>query len=238
MRKIILSIFTGIALICGSCSNDEFNMPEVTSEKYNVKMKSRGSSQIPALFINAKNSVGGVEMSLPMDGEVSEPIFIKNEDLQATIEMYMASQSGIADVFKNINYLEFLSNANFSISYNDANGRETIIPDMLKEDGSLTKTIKFRFTFDRIMVKIHEPLSSHLNLPVFGELPLAYGLSYKKTADGMLIYLDHTALSSYIPLLPVFQIDPQIIAIINSILPQYQTSADTLEIGFYLNKIN
>lgn len=236
MRKIQLFILVISASIFISCSSDKFDMPKEIYEKYNIKTKGSGTSEIPALYINAKNSAGGVNIAFPLNGETAEPMFIKNEELQGFIEMYLA-QSDVSSVLKSVNYLEFVSNHNFSLSYNDAAGNELIIPDMLKDDGSLIKTLKCRMTFDRIMIRMQESLSSHLNLPVFGELPIAYSLLYKKSADEMLIYADHASLSSYVEMFPLFKIDAQIIEMIKYIISQYKTSDDTLEIGLYLKHI-
>lgn len=236
MRKIIVSIFTMFTLICVSCSSDKFEMPGVTSKKYIPMTKSKGSSEIAAIYVKASNDAGGVNITLPV-GENPEPIFIKNEELQGFLEMYIGMNSEVTDALKSVNYINFVSNGDLTLSYNDAKGSEMIIPDMLNSDGSFKSTLKYRMTYDKIAPRIIESLAMYLNFPAFGELPPQFYLSYKNTDDGMLIYADYTALNSYIALLPAFNVDQQIIDMISSILSQYNTTGDTIEIGIYLKKI-
>lgn len=237
MRKIIVSIFTVFTLICVSCSSDKFEMPEVTNEKYLPITKAIGNSETVALYVKASNRAGGANITIPV-GDDPKSMFIKNEELQSLLEAYIGMTGGVVDGIKSVNYIEFISNGNLVISYNDEKGSEMVVPDMLKSDGSLKNTLKYRMSFDRIMPRLIESLSMHLNFPVFGELPPVYSLCYKYTEEGMLIYADYTALNSYSAMFPLFQLDQQIIDMISSILSQYNASSDTLEVGFYLKKIN
>ncbi len=234
MSNFFKILLVGVVLFISSCTNGGYEVPPVVSEKYRIVTVTNNATEIPKLYVNAENIDGGINIT----DENGEEKFIKDDELFDFIVNMFTSASGSGG-FMNLNYIDFVSNENLVISYNDSEGKEFIYPDMLKEDGSLRTTLKYRRTFDEIVPRTKFELASFLRLPITGELPQAsYGISYRFENGYKLIYLNYTTLKSYLEMMPLFGVTPEVITMLNGIVGQYSRTSDTLEIGIYFEQIN
>lgn len=231
MKKIdrLLLVIFSLLLSCPSCSDDDYVTPPIVSEKYVFLTKSVGTSETLSLYARASNQAGGVNIG----GN-----FIKNEELEGALEQLVSLNTTIMNFVNHLNYIDFVSDQNLVISYRDSNGQEVVIPDMIKEDGSCAKGLKYRKTFSTLHFRFSEKLARFLKLQDLGELPPSGTFTHRTDAKGFLIYLNKRAILYYLDMAKTLGLDWVEIKLIREIVAQYPILEDTLEIGVYLKKID
>lgn len=231
MKKIdrLLLVIFSLLLFCSSCSDDDYVTPPIFSEKYIFLTESVGASETLSLYARASNQAGGVNIG----GD-----FIKNGELEGALKQLISLNTTIMDFAKHLNYIDFVSDQNLVISYGDSNGQEIVIPDMMKEDGSCVKGLKYRKTFSTLHFRFSEKLARFLKLPIFGELPPSSTFTHRTDEKGFLIYLNKSAILYYLDMAKTLGLDWAEIKLIREIVAQYPILEDTLEIGVYLKKID
>lgn len=239
MKKllIIVSIVLSSAFCFVSCDDDDYKIPNITSDKCVLQTETYSGVEILSIYAKAHNAAGGINLNIPSEDGTDKEMFIKNEELETMLKTLLVMQPDLMVAIKKLNYINFLSNSNLIVSYNDDNGNEIIIPDMLKGDGSLVKSLKYRKSFDRIYPRLSERLSRFIGIPAFGELTEPYSFIYQNTDGGYFLRADKTTLNAYVVMLAGFEIDETIVSMITNILAQYKKIEDSIEIGFYLKKI-
>lgn len=240
MKKIdrLLIVIVSSLLTLVSCSEFEYSAPPIISERYTLATETEGTREVVSLHVQASNAAGGVNIAISGVAGAAEGLFVKNEDLESTLKLFIAMNGELSEIIRRFNYIDFMSDKNVVISYNDEGGKEFLIPDMLKEDGSLTKSLKYRKAFNTIHPRLSEMLARFLKIPAFGELMPVGALRYETNDKGYLIYVNKDAINFYLEFAGALSIDESTVALIRSVMAQYSAMEDVFEIGVYLKKID
>lgn len=226
--KIVSILSASLLLICG-CSDDSVKIAEITSEKYELMME----NEFPLIHTVAINATGRFNITMP--GE-TKPVSKENKEFEETFRTILNANPKILDAIMSLNSIEFFSDTNVQLTLNGK-----VFPDEIDNKGTFAKTLKGEFTYDKIVPNISQLLATYfLDIPMFGKLSPAAGITYSKSENGrMLLLLDYKAMNFYTAsVLSQFEVPKETIDKIKALITQYSKVGETLEIGFYFNKIN